>query len=250
MLLVADVHGAVDSLARVASQGQPLLVLGDLINFIDYRTRTGIIADVSGQDLADRFVALRTEGRTEEASAMWRKHTRGRENELRSQYNEAIAAAYREICAALDSSEAYVTYGNGDRPDMLAEHLPASARFVDAEVIEIEGIRVGFAGGGTVRIGTPGEVTEAEMEEKLAKLGPVDVLCTHVPPAIPALATDVIAGSEKGSQAILDYVETHKPPFHYFGDIHQPRATTWRIGSTVTRNLGYFRATGRATRHG
>ncbi|MFB3049765.1 MAG: metallophosphoesterase, partial [Acidimicrobiia bacterium] len=161
MLLVADVHGAVDSLARVASQGQPLLVLGDLINFIDYRTRTGIIADVSGQDLADRFVALRTEGRTEEASAMWRKHTRGRENELRSQYNEAIAAAYREICAALDSSEAYVTYGNGDRPDMLAEHLPASARFVDAEVIEIEGIRVGFAGGGTVRIGTPGEVTEA-----------------------------------------------------------------------------------------
>jgi Icc-related predicted phosphoesterase len=101
-----------------------------------------------------------------------------------------------------------------------------------------------------VRIGTPGEVTEAEMEEKLAKLGPVDVLCTHVPPAIPALATDVIAGSEKGSQAILDYVETHKPAFHYFGDIHQPRATTWRIGSTVTRNLGYFRATGRATQHG
>ncbi|GMQ84510.1 MAG: metallophosphoesterase [Acidimicrobiia bacterium] len=250
MLLVADVHGAVDALTRVASRGEPLLVLGDLINFIDYRTRSGIIADVSGHDLAERFVALRAERRTEEATAMWREHARGRENELRLQYDEAIAAAYREICAALDGAEAYVTYGNVDRPDMLADHLPASARFVDAEIIDIEGLAVGFAGGGNVRIGTPGEVTEDEMAEKLAGLGPVDVLCTHVPPAIPALASDVIGGTEKGSQAILDYVKTHQPPFHYFGDIHQPRATTWRIGSTVSSNLGYFRATGRATRHG
>ena len=97
---------------------------------------------------------------------------------------------------------------------------------------------------------TARESISLETAEKLAKLGSVDVLCTHVPPEIPALATDVIGGREKGSQAILDYVETHEPPFHYFGDIHQPRATTWRIGSTVTRNLGYFRATGRATRHG
>jgi len=249
MLLVADVHGAVQALRRVAGQGEPVLVLGDLINFIDYRDSSGIIADVSGTDLAARFVTLRSAGRTEEASAMWREHAKGRENELRSQYTEAVSAAYQEICPALQGAEAYVTYGNVDRPDLLVEHLPDTARFVDGEVVDIEGLAVGFAGGGTVRIGTPGEVSEEEMAEKLAGLGEVDVLCTHVPPEIPALATDVIGGQEKGSMAVRDYLEAMQPPFHYFGDIHQPNATTWRIGSTVSSNLGYFRATGRATKH-
>ena len=249
MLLVSDVHGAADALRRVAQQGQPVLVLGDLINFVDYRDASGIIADVSGRDLAARFVLLRSQGKAEEASAMWREHSRGRENELRSQYTEAVAAAYQDICPVLEGAEAYVTYGNVDRPDLLAEHLPETARFVDAEVVEIEGLSVGFAGGGSMRIGTPGEVTEEDMTEKLARLGDVDVLCTHVPPEIPALATDVIGGKEKGSVAVRDYLETVQPPFHYFGDIHQPNATRWRIGSTVSANLGYFRATGRATVH-
>ena len=93
MLLVADVHGAVEPLRRVAALDEPLLILGDLINFIDYRDSSGIIAEVSGSDLAIRFVRLRSEGRAEEASAMWREHARGRENELRAQYNEAIGAA-------------------------------------------------------------------------------------------------------------------------------------------------------------
>lgn len=250
MLLVADVHGAVEPLRRVAEQGEPVLVLGDLINFIDYRDASGIIAQVSGKDLAVRFVSLRSEGRTEEASAMWREHARGRENELRARYNEAIAAAYAEICVALEGAEAYVTYGNVDRPSLLIEHLPDSARFVDGEVIEIEGLAVGFAGGGSIRLETPGEVTEEEMAEKLSRLGPVDMLCTHVPPEIASLATDVISGKEKGSVALRDYLEREQPPFHYFGDIHQPNATTWRIGATVSTNLGYFRATGRATKHG
>lgn len=249
MLLVSDVHGAVEPLRRVAAAGEPLLVLGDLINFLDYRDGSGIIADVSGRDLTTRFVALRTEGRFEEASAVWREHAGGRENELRSRYNEAVDTAYAEICAALEGAEAYVTYGNVDRPDRLIEYLPATARFVDGEVVDVEGVAVGFAGGGSPRLGTPGEVTEADMTEKLAGLGPVDVLCTHVPPEIPSLATDVIGGKEKGSIALRDYLEKAQPPFHYFGDIHQPNATTWRIGATVSTNLGYFRATGRATRH-
>ena len=88
------------------------------------------------------------------------------------------------------------------------------------------------------------------MKAKLDQLGPVDILATHVPPAIAALACDVIGGREKGSVAILEYVERQAPAFHYFGDIHQPRATTWRIGSTTCINAGYFRATERAIRHG
>ena len=230
--------------------GEPLLVLGDLINYIDYRSNEGIVADISGKDLVDEFVRLRADEGTIAASGFWHEHWLGREEELRARYRAAAEASYREVCGALAGADAYVTYGNVDRPDMLAAHLPPGVRFVDGEVAEIEGLRVGFAGGGLARIGTAGEITEAEMAEKLAALGPVDLLATHVAPAVHALARDVIGGGEKGSFAVLDYLIEHQPPFHYFGDIHQPQAKRWRIGRTRCINVGYFRATGRPIHHG
>jgi len=250
MLIVSDVHGAAEPLRRVAMMGEPLLVLGDLINYIDYRSNDGIVADISGKGLVDEFVRLRAEEGHVAASDFWHEQWLGREDEMRERYRDAAERSYREVCGALVGCDAFVTYGNVDRPDMLAEHLPDGARFVDGEVVEIDGLRVGFAGGGLARIGTPGEITEEDMASKLARLGPVDILATHVAPAVPALACDVIGGGEKGSVAVLDYIETHRPPFHYFGDIHQPKATRWRVGPTVCINAGYFRATGRAIRHG
>lgn len=249
MRLIADVHGAAASLAAVARQSGPLLILGDLINFIDYRNNQGIVTDVSGQEFTDRMVELRTAGEAVAAGALWREFRKGREEELRRAYDSAIEAAYDEILAALEGSESYVTYGNVDRPEIMRAKLPNGSRFVDGEVLEIEGWRVGFAGGGIVSIGTLGEVSEENMAAKLEQLGPVDVLCSHVPPAVTALQKDVVGGRDKGSQAILDYIRRHQPPFHYFGDVHQPQATTWRVGATVCRNVGYFRATGRAWDH-
>lgn len=250
MLIVSDVHGAAEPLRRVASLGEPLLVLGDLINYIDYRSNEGIVADISGRQLVDEFVRIRAVEGSHAATEFWHGEWVHRDAGLEDRYTEAVEASYREVCGALVGSQAYVTYGNVDRPDMLAEHLPDGVRFVDAEVVEVAGIRIGFAGGGLTSIGTPGEVTETEMKAKLDQLGRVDILATHVPPAIPALACDVIGGRAKGSVAILEYVDQMAPSFHYFGDIHQPRATTWRIGPTVCINAGYFRATGRPVRHG
>jgi len=250
MLIVSDVHGAVEPLRRVAALGEPLLVLGDLINYIDYRSNEGIVADISGKDLVDEFVRIRAADGSDAATSFWRGEWAHRGAGLEDRYREATEAAYRDICRALRGSNAYVTYGNVDRPRMLAEHLPDGVRFVDAEVVEIEGLRVGFAGGGLTSIGTAGEVSEEEMKAKLDQLGSVDILATHVPPAIPALACDVIGGREKGSIAILEYVEREMPSFHYFGDIHQPRASTWRTGPTTCINAGYFRATERPIRHG
>ncbi len=249
MLLVSDVHGAADALARVAAGGEPLLVLGDLINFIDYRDNSGILADVVGQGFADDLVRLRTAGEYAAASALWGQYTAGREAEMRAGFDVAVRSAYVDIVDALSGVEAYVTFGNVDRPDLMQEMLRAPNRFVDNEIIEIDGYRIGFAGGGMRALGTPGEVSEEEMAAKLEHLGPVDILCTHVPPAIAALATDVVGGRQKSFRSVLDYVEAHQPAFHYFGDIHQPQAVSWRIGRTVCRNVGYFRATGVAYRH-
>lgn len=100
-------------------------------------------------------------------------------------------------------------------------------------------------------LGVSGEVSEEDMAVKLQQLGPVDILCSHLPPAVGALQTDVITGRVEGSsEAIREYLQLHQPSFHYFGDIHQPQASRWRLGPTRCVNVGYFRATRRAVRHG
>lgn len=250
MLIVADVHGAADFLEAVAASTDTLLVLGDLVNLIDYRTNEGIIAEVVGRDVVARISSLRAQRRRSEANEVWSTAIAGREDEVRTAIGELMAAEYQAVCAALADTEAFVTYGNVDRPDMLKDHLPASAHFMDAQKQEIEGYVVGFVGGGIPRIGTEGEVSPDEMRRKLDGLGAVDILCTHVPPDVPQLASDVIGHTRKGSPEILDYLLEHEPAFHYFGDIHQPRATTWQVGRTTCVNVGYFRATGRAVSHG
>ena len=247
--IIADVHGAAAALRRVAPGESPLIILGDLINFIDYRDNTGIVSDVAGRDFVTRVVQLRAEGDYTSAGELWRAHRKGREEELRRLYASAIEAAYVEICSALRHVAAYVTYGNVDNPEVMRAHLPRSATFVEAEVVELDGSRIGIVGGGVPTINSPGEISDDVMADRLDSIGPVDVLCTHVAPAVKPLATDVIGGRAKGSPAVLEYINRYQPRHHYFGDIHQPQAVSWRIGSTLSRNVGYFRATGRVFHH-
>lgn len=253
MLLVADVHGAVDELRAVAAEaksaGEPLFVLGDLINFIDYRDLSGIVADVCGESFVADMVALRTAGEMAAAGALWKTFADGREDEIRSEYGVRIEAEYKRIGEALEGTQAYVIHGNVDQPERLIRNLPDSATYIQSGVVDIDGVSIGLVSGGLPSLGTPGEVGDDEMRNRLAALGPVDILCTHIPPAERVLAGDVIGGHKKGSQPVLDYVNTHQPSFHYFGDIHQPQAIQWRVGTTLCRNVGYFRATGRAMRH-
>lgn len=250
MLLVADVHGAADALARVARRGEPLLVLGDLLNLIDYRTGEGLLTDLLGRELVEEVLVLRRQGARGAAAERWHAFLGGREAEMVQRYRALVAAAYVPVAAALEGAEAYVTYGNADLPDLLRAALPPGVRFVDGEAIVIEGRRVGIVGGGVARLGVPGEVSEEDLAAKLAGLGVVDVLCTHAAPAVGPLCHDVIGGRGKGSAAVREYLLSHRPGRHYFGDVHQPQAVSWRVGETRCRNLGYFRLTGRAVRCG
>jgi Icc-related predicted phosphoesterase len=252
MLLVSDVHGAAAALRRVAAAAdQPLLVLGDLVNFIDYRTYEGIVSAVLGVDVVREMVRLRTSRKWDEARRVWRASYDGTESDLRREYGHLMEEAYSEVCPALAGSGAIVTYGNVDHVGLLEKALPGDCTFVaDAATFDIEGHRVGVVGGGApTPLGVPGEVGDDEMTARLESIGEVDILCTHVAPAVPPLATDVIGGSHKGSRPVLAYLQRSRPRYHYFGDIHQPQATSWRVGSTVCRNVGYFRATGRPVEH-
>jgi len=247
--IISDVHGAVGALQRVTAEPGPLLILGDLINFIDYRDNSGIVADVAGRDFVAEIVRARSRGDFAAAGELWRAHRKGREDELRARYSAAIDAAYAEICAPLRGVQATVTYGNVDNVDVMLRHLPEPAEFIAVGRISIAGQTFGIVGGGVPTINSPGEVSDAEMAARLDSIGSVDVLCTHVAPDVGPLATDVVGGTTKGSPAVRAYLERYQPERHYFGDIHQPQAVSWMVGKTRCVNVGYFRATGRVMHH-
>jgi Icc-related predicted phosphoesterase len=250
VLIVSDIHGEFDALAELAATGETLLVLGDLINLMDYRTGEGIISEVMGDDFGRRVSERRGNSDYGGMRRLWADQTAGRSDEVRTAMNDGAARQYAACRVALEGAHGYATYGNVDRPDMLKESLPPDMRFVDAEAVEIDGMTFGFVGGGTATpAGAAGEVSDEEMEAKLVRMGPVEVLCSHLPPSIVPLHRDVITGRlERSSRPILDYVLRHRPRFHFFGDVHQPQATTWRVGGTSCRNVGYFRATRRPLR--
>lgn len=250
MLIVSDIHGEFGALARLAATGETLLILGDLINLLDYRTGEGIIADVMGDEFGRMVAARRGDSDYGGMRALWSEKVGERTDAVSAAMAEGVAEQYAACRRALEGATGYATFGNVDRPEMLRDALPDGMVFVDGEAVDIDGLSFGFVGGGIATpVGAAGEVSDSEMEAKLDGLGPVDVLCSHLPPGIDPLHRDVITGRlERSSRPILDYLRRHRPLFHFFGDVHQPQATTWRIGSTRCRNVGYFRATGRAVR--
>ena len=152
-----------------------------------------------------------------------------------------IRQQYRGLFDAMPEP-ALLTYGNVDVPALWPEFLKAGHQVVDGAVINIEGIRMGFVGGGLASpMRTPYELTEEQYAEKIQALGPVDVLFTHIPPAVPQLTYDTVARRfEVGSGAILEYLKEYAPALHLFGHVHQPLRARARLGKTECMNVGHF----------
>ncbi len=248
--VIADVHGDLEIVLKEAATCDVLLLLGDLINVIDYSNAGGILAEVYGSDTVRKWSALRAEGRFDESRAVLREASAGREQELRQLMFTRIDEQTREFCEEVPSN-VVVTYGNVDVPDLVRKYLPDSVRFVDAEVLTFDGVRFGFVGGGLPKVGIPGEVALDAYAEKVASLGPVDVLCAHVPPAVEDLTYDVVAEfNEPGSEALLAYLHEHEPTHMYYGHVHQPRVGETTIGRTRVVNIGaHYRSNGVAWDH-
>jgi Icc-related predicted phosphoesterase len=250
--LVSDIHGAWESLARAAPQGSTLVLLGDLINFIDYTSMTGILTEVFPVEEVEKVVVLRTAGRVEEAREVMAARSVGREAEIRRTIGERVRAEYAKVFGVL-ADPTYVILGNADNPEVArswCEELPF-VHFVDGHVVDLEGERFGFVGGALpTPLGAAGEVSTEAMRAKVEGLGEVDVLCSHIPPAVPELCFDTRAGkSEPGSTDLLEFIRVHQPRRAYFGHVHQPLISTMHIGRTLCVNVGYFRATGKAFPH-
>jgi Icc-related predicted phosphoesterase len=244
--VVSDVHGRVEALKRAADGADALICLGDLILFIDYSDHgQGIFADLFGQENADRFIALRTQKRFDEARDFSRQMRESLEGDAWPHIEGAVRRQYEELFAAMPTP-AYLTYGNVDIPRMWSEHLREGHHVLDGEVVDLGGLRFGFVGGGLrTEYRTPYELDDETYAAKVAALGEVDVLCTHIPPAIPDLLYDTVARRfERGSEAILNAIHETQPKYALFGHVHQPLARRVRVGRTECVNVGHFRASG------
>ena len=84
-----------------------------------------------------------------------------------------------------------------DVPELWEENLKPGHHIIDGGRAEVGGYTFGFAGAGLVSpYRTPNEIPEADFAAKLSAIvadGPVDVLCTHIPPAVPELLYDTVA---------------------------------------------------------
>jgi Icc-related predicted phosphoesterase len=252
VLIVSDLHGAADALKKAVPEGSSLVLLGDLVNFLDYKSRTGILTEVFEDDTVREVVRLRTEGRPGDAKRLLDARSVGKEEHTGNEIRRRMRAQYEAVFGALPDPT-YMILGNVDSPAMaheFAQETPAVTE-ADGRALDIGGERFGFSGGALpTPLGIPSEVTEDEMRRKLDGLGEVDVLCSHIPPAVPELCYDTRANRlERGSKDILDYILEVQPRRAYFGHVHQPLLSTLHVGRTLCVNVGYFRATRRAWPH-
>jgi Icc-related predicted phosphoesterase len=243
--VVSDVHGRSGALARAADGADVLVCLGDLLCFLDYSDPgNGIFADLFGADAVATYIQLRTAKRFAEASAMNRRLFQAPGTGARLE--EAVRRQYEELFAALPEP-AYLTYGNVDLPQMWAEHLRPGHHVLDGERLELGGWTFGFVGGGLRSpYRTPNELDDDAYAAKVAAVSGADVLCAHIPPAVPELLYDTVARRlERGSAALLAEIKRSQPRYLLFGHVHQPLARRVRVGRTECINVGHFRATGR-----
>jgi Icc-related predicted phosphoesterase len=255
---VSDVHGRVDALAGAGRGADALICLGDLLLFLDYADYgKGIFADLFGAEATRVYVELRTAGRFDEARELSARLLAqrgagkgpgkgpGKGQSPASLFETAMARQYAELFGALPEP-AYLTYGNVDVPRMWERYAKPGHHVLDGGTVDLDGWRFGFVGGGLKSAyRTPYEMTEEEFRAKLEAVGEVDVLCTHIPPAVPELLYDTVARRlEKGSVALLDTIRATRPRYSIFGHVHQPLARRTRIGVTECLNVGHFRATG------
>lgn len=251
--VVSDVHGNVDALARAAVGADALVVLGDLIDFVDYADhRRGILGTLFGPDKVAVFADLRKQGNREQTVAYSRTLWDSLDDPATS-VEEAVREQYAETFGMLNALDipTYATPGNVDVPAIWPEYAGDAVYVLDGDVAKIGGLRFGFVGGSLMPAGyrprkgaawRPYLRTDEDFAAAVTGLGEVDVLCSHIPPDAPELTYDVVARRhESGASSLLTCICRHMPRWAVFGHVHQPLAARARIGRTECCNVGHFR---------
>jgi Icc-related predicted phosphoesterase len=251
--VVSDVHGNADALARAGDGADALVVLGDLLDFVDYHDHSkGILGQVFGAEKVAVFAELRRGRQNASLVAYARSLWTGLDNAA-DVVEAAIRDQYTMLFGAM-TAPTYATPGNVDVPALWPEFAGNGIHVLDGQTARIGDLVFGFVGGALLAPGAtlrrtgvwaPYLRTTADFDSAVAALGPVDVLCSHIPPAVPELSYDVIARRpEQSSTALLAAIRSYRPRWSLFGHVHQPLAARTRIGRTECVNVGHFKRTG------
>ena len=252
--VVSDVHGSAAALKEAGDGADALVCLGDLVLFVDYDDHAGgIFGELFGAERAARWVALRTAGQIEDARAYLHTLWAEVDGDPWTHIESAVRLQYAQLFAAMPDPT-YLTYGNVDLPALWPDFLGPAHTVLDGQIVEIGGRIFGFVGGGLRSpYRTPFEIGDEEYAAKVdavfaaaAAIGRrVEVLCTHIPPAVADLTYDVVARRfERGSEHTLAAIREHQPDLALFGHVHSPLASRLRIGRTECVNVGHFRGRG------
>ena len=113
------------------------MVLGDLIDFVDYHDHGGgILGAVFGAERVSEFAELRRNHRGPELGAYVRSLWASLDDP-RSVVKEAVLEQYSELFAAM-TAPTYAIAGNVDEPGLWSEFARSGLHFVDGETVEIE----------------------------------------------------------------------------------------------------------------
>ncbi len=241
--IISDIHGEYDALEQQLDAGDTAVLLGDYINLIDFRTLEGILSEVYSREEIIQVLTILAWGKGDSARGQIREAALG-SPEKYEKLSELVADSYKRFFQSIPC-KCYMIYGNTDDPQIMRELAGDGIQVIEAGVVELQGQRFGLVSGsprGPWTIGLPGEMATEEYERLISTLGPVDVLCTHYPPAVEGMTWDTLANrDEAGSGALVAYIEEHSPAHHYFGHVHHPRVGEAVYGSTRLANAGFFR---------
>jgi Icc-related predicted phosphoesterase len=246
--LIADPHGRFEDLGETISSGDTLLVLGDVLDLIDWADISGILAEVLGrEDLIKKLMSAVAAG--PQAVVELRDELLAPDGGYYEELLRRVGESYSAFSRVLErlGCEAYVIFGNGDIPELLEASLNGAARVVLASgKVELAGSVFGFVPGALYSpFMMPAEMDDEAFGERLRELGPVDILCTHIPPQLQEATMDVVAGRPvEGSTNLLSYIEENKPRILYHGHVHQPAQRELLIGETRVINVAYYKRTG------
>ena len=253
--VVSDVHGNAEALARACVGADALIVLGDLLDFVDYHDHgSGIMGAVFGAEKVAEFAKYRRGPRTPESIAFVRSMWTDLGTDAGAVVRDAIRDQYKKLFTAM-TVPTYATPGNVDAPELWPEFANDGVHILDGETADIGGLKAAFLGGALLPddavlrdngIWRPYLRYERDFEAAIEGLPEgVDLVCTHVPPATPELTYDVVARRpEMGSTSLLRLINRARPRWSLFGHVHQPLARRMRIGRTECVNVGHFQRTG------
>ncbi len=258
IVIVSDVHGEYEALAKLVGPDDTLFIAGDLLVFMDFSDFSrGILAKAFTIDELIEGLKEMAEGNLDRVNDAFLQITTPGE-ERYEKILPLIESEYEKLFSLLHC-ETYILYGNDDYPDILREKLGNKAEVIKAGVVKTNGIEVAMVSGMPGAKHTPqfpGIVPIEAYDEMFTGLDPADVIITHVPPKedggggdikdggpdTTKLTYDTIAKrNEPSSVAITEYIKKHNPVYSFFGHVHNPNVLNAKIAGTQAVNIGFFK---------